>query len=109
VVGGYVHKHVTLQISKGLRVVALAAGISRRVLCDTRVMFSTIIAIYPVLAEKIRTPLISHDRASEDAGRGVVMTSSRSSIAGSALAFTMPLVPLALRCFSWFSPTSYGR
>jgi hypothetical protein len=41
-----------------LRAVALAAGISRRVLCDTRVIFITIIAIYIVLAEKIGTPLI---------------------------------------------------
>jgi hypothetical protein len=58
VVGGYVRKRVTLQISKGLRAVALAAGISRRVLCDTRVIFITIIAIYIALAEKIGTPLI---------------------------------------------------
>jgi hypothetical protein len=58
-VGGYVRKRVTLQISKGLRAVALAAGISRRVLCDTRVIFITIIAIYIALAEKIGTPLIS--------------------------------------------------
>jgi hypothetical protein len=43
-----------------LRVVALAAGISRRVLCDTRVIFITIIAIYIALAEKIGTPLISY-------------------------------------------------
>jgi hypothetical protein len=42
-----------------LRAVALAAGISRRVLCDTRVIFITIIAIYIALAEKIGTPLIS--------------------------------------------------
>jgi hypothetical protein len=58
VVGGYVRKRVTLQISKGLRAVALAAGISRRVYSDTRVIFITIIAIYIVLAEKIETPLI---------------------------------------------------
>jgi hypothetical protein len=58
VVGGYVRKRVTLRISKGLRAVALAAGISRRVLCDTRVIFITIIAIYIALAEKIGTPLI---------------------------------------------------
>jgi hypothetical protein len=57
-VGGYVRKRVTLRISKGLRVIALAAGISRRVLSDTRVIFITIIAIYIVLAEKIETPLI---------------------------------------------------
>jgi hypothetical protein len=37
------------------------------------------------------------------------MTSSRSYAAGAALIFTMPLVPLALHCFSWFSPTSCGR
>jgi hypothetical protein len=42
-----------------LRAVALAAGISRRVLCDTRVIFITIIAIYIALAEKIGTPLIT--------------------------------------------------
>jgi hypothetical protein len=58
VVGGYVRKRVTLRISKGLRAVALAAGISQRVLCDTRVIFITIIAIYIALAEKIGTPLI---------------------------------------------------
>jgi hypothetical protein len=57
-VGGYVRKRVTLRISKGLRAVALAAGISRRVYSDTRVIFITIIAIYIVLAEKIKTPLI---------------------------------------------------
>jgi hypothetical protein len=50
---------VTLQISKGLRAVALAAGISRRVYSDTRVIFITIIAIYLALAEKIGTPLIT--------------------------------------------------
>jgi hypothetical protein len=54
-VGGYVRKRVTLRISNGLRAVALAAGISRRVLCDTRVIFIT---IYIVFAEKIGTPLI---------------------------------------------------
>jgi hypothetical protein len=58
VVGGYVRKRVTLRISKGLRAVALAVGISRRVYSDTRVIFITIIAIYIVLAEKIGTPLI---------------------------------------------------
>jgi hypothetical protein len=40
-----------------LRAVALAAGISQRVLSDTQVIFITIIAIYIVLAEKIGTPL----------------------------------------------------
>jgi hypothetical protein len=59
VVGGYVRKRVTLRISKGLRAVALAAGISRRVYSDTRVIFITIIAIYIALAEKIGTPLIT--------------------------------------------------
>jgi hypothetical protein len=44
--------------SKGLRAVALAAGISRRVYGDTRVISITIIAIYITLAEKIGTPLI---------------------------------------------------
>jgi hypothetical protein len=58
VVGGYVRKHVTLRISKGLRAVALAAGISWRVYSDTRVIFTTIIAIYIALAEKIGTLLI---------------------------------------------------
>jgi hypothetical protein len=58
VVGGYVRKRVTLRISKGLRAVALAARISRRVYSDTRVIFITIIAIYLALAEKIGTPLI---------------------------------------------------
>jgi hypothetical protein len=58
VVGGYVRKRVTLQISKGLRAVVLAAGISQRVYSDTRVIFITIIAIYIALAEKIGTPLI---------------------------------------------------
>jgi hypothetical protein len=57
VVGGYVRKRVTLRISKGLRAVALAAGISRRVYSDTRVIF---IAIYIALAEKIGTPLIKN-------------------------------------------------
>jgi hypothetical protein len=55
VVGGYVRKHVTLRISKGLRAAALAAGISQRVYSHTRVIF---IAIYIALAEKIGTPLI---------------------------------------------------
>jgi hypothetical protein len=55
VVGGYMRKRVTLRISKGLRAVALAAGISRRVYSDTRVIFIT---IYIALAEKIGTPLI---------------------------------------------------
>jgi hypothetical protein len=58
VVGGYVRKRVTLRISKGLRVVALAAEISWRVYSDTRVIFITIITIYIALAEKIGTPLI---------------------------------------------------
>jgi hypothetical protein len=40
-----------------------------------------------------------HDRASEDAGRGALTTSLRSYAAGATLAFTMPLVPPALRCF----------
>jgi hypothetical protein len=57
-VGGYVRKRVTLRISKGLRVVALAAGISQRVYSDSRVIFITIIVIYIALAEKIGTPLI---------------------------------------------------
>jgi hypothetical protein len=59
VVSGYVRKRVTLRIFKGLRAVALAAGISQRALCDTRVIFITIIAIYSALAEKIETPLIT--------------------------------------------------
>jgi hypothetical protein len=50
VVGGYVRKCVTLRISKGLRAVALEAGISWRVYSDTRVIFITIIAIYIALA-----------------------------------------------------------
>jgi hypothetical protein len=58
VVGGYVRKRVTLRISKGLRAIALVAGISRRVYSDTRVIFITIITIYIALAEKIGTPLI---------------------------------------------------
>jgi hypothetical protein len=57
-VSGYVRKRVMLRISKGLRAVALAAGISQRVFCDTRVIFITIIAIYIVLAEKTGTTLI---------------------------------------------------
>jgi hypothetical protein len=57
-VGGYMRKRVTLRISKGLRAIALAAGISRRVYSDTQVIFNTIIAIYIALAEKIGTPLI---------------------------------------------------
>jgi hypothetical protein len=61
VVGGYVCKRVTLRISKGLRAVALVAGISRRVYSDTRVIFITIIAIYITFAEKIGTPLITLD------------------------------------------------
>jgi hypothetical protein len=59
VVGSYVRKRVTLRISEGLRAVALAAGISRRVYSDTRVIFITIISIYIVLAEKIGHPLSS--------------------------------------------------
>jgi hypothetical protein len=55
VVDGYVCKRVKLQISKGLRAVALAAGISQRVFSDTRVIS---IAIYTALTEKIGTPLI---------------------------------------------------
>jgi hypothetical protein len=39
-----------------------------------------------------------HGRASEDAGRGALMTSPRSFVAGAGLAFTMPLVSPALRC-----------
>jgi hypothetical protein len=58
VVGSYVRKCVTLRISKGLRAIALATGISRKVYNDTRVIFITIIAIYITLAEKIGTPLI---------------------------------------------------
>jgi hypothetical protein len=57
-VGGYVRKHVTLRIFKGLRAIALAVGISQRVYSDTQVIFITIIAIYIMLAEKIGTPLI---------------------------------------------------
>jgi hypothetical protein len=53
-----VRKRVTLRISKGLRTVALAAGISQRVYSDTRVIFITIIAIYIALVEKIGTLLI---------------------------------------------------
>jgi hypothetical protein len=58
VVGGYMRKHVKLRISKGLRVVTLAARISQGVYNDTRVISITIIAIYIALAEKIGTPLI---------------------------------------------------
>jgi hypothetical protein len=72
VVSGYVRKRVTLRISKVLRVVALAAGISRRVYSDTRVIFITIIAIYIALAEKIRTPLIIN---LPGAGTGAILTS----------------------------------
>jgi hypothetical protein len=57
-VGGYVRKRVPLRISKGLRAITLAAWISWRVYSDTRVIFITFIAIYIMLAEKIRTPLI---------------------------------------------------
>jgi hypothetical protein len=55
VVDGYVCKRVKLQISKGLRAVALAAGISQRVFSDTRIIS---IAIYTALTDKIGTPLI---------------------------------------------------
>jgi hypothetical protein len=55
---GYVRKRVKLRISKGLRAVALAVGISRRVYRDTRVISIIIIAIYIMLVEKIGTPLI---------------------------------------------------
>jgi hypothetical protein len=57
-VGGYVRKGVMLRISKGLRAVALAAGISHRVFSNTRFISIDIIAIYTVLTKKIRTPLI---------------------------------------------------
>jgi hypothetical protein len=39
-----------------------------------------------------------HGRASEDAVRGALTTSSRSSVAGAALVFTMPLVYPAMLC-----------
>jgi hypothetical protein len=58
VVGGYLHKCVTLRISKGVRAVPLAARISRSVYSDTRVIYIIIIALYIMLAEKIGTPLI---------------------------------------------------
>jgi hypothetical protein len=58
VVGGYVRKRVMLRISKGLRAVSLAAGISQRVYSNTRVISIIIITIYIALAEKIGTPLI---------------------------------------------------
>jgi hypothetical protein len=41
-----------------LRVVVVAAGISRRVYIDTRVISIAIIVIYTMLTEKIGTPLI---------------------------------------------------
>jgi hypothetical protein len=58
VVSGYVHKCVKLRISKVLRAIVLAAGISRRVYIDTQVVSITIIDIYITLAEKIETPRI---------------------------------------------------
>jgi hypothetical protein len=58
VVNGYVRKHVTLQISIGLRDVTLAARISQRVYSDRCDFSITIIAIYPALNDNIGTPLI---------------------------------------------------
>jgi hypothetical protein len=78
VVGGYVRKRVTLRISKGLRVVALAAGISRRVYSDTRVIFITIIVIYIALAEKIGTPLIK-DSSDHSMARDSIIHSEDSA------------------------------
>jgi hypothetical protein len=66
-----------------LRAVALAAGISRRVLCDTRVIFITIIAIYITLAEKIGTPLIRKLAVMANPGKGnkLDMTTARNAAA----------------------------
>jgi hypothetical protein len=82
VVGGYVRKRVTLRISKGLRAVALAAGISRRVYSDTRVIFITIIALYPALPEKIGTPLIKEDAKHE---RTKAFFASRNALASTMM------------------------
>ena len=59
VVGGYVRKCVVLRISIGLSVVALAAGISRRVLSVVQVIIITIIAIYPCSLRRSGHPLSS--------------------------------------------------
>jgi hypothetical protein len=50
-----------------------------------------------------------HGRASEDAGRGSLTTSSRSSVTRATLAFTMPLAPRLSVALHWLSPTSYER
>jgi hypothetical protein len=68
VVAGYVRKRVKLRISKWLRAVALAAGISRRVFRDTRVISIAIIAIYTSLTEKIGTPPYHFDQWLSDNG-----------------------------------------
>jgi hypothetical protein len=65
VVGGYVRKRVTLRISKGLRAISLAAGISQRVLCDTRVSSSPSSPSTPCSLRRLGHPLSKAQR--EDA------------------------------------------
>jgi hypothetical protein len=50
-----------------------------------------------------------HDKASEDTSQGSLMTSSRSSVAGASLDFTMPLAPRLFVTLHWLSPTSCER
>jgi hypothetical protein len=58
-----------------------------------------------LLGNGMGAKLCHHDRASKDADRRVITTSSRSSAIGASLAFTMPLVPLALDCFKHHGPS----
>jgi hypothetical protein len=71
VIRGYVRKRVKLRISKGLRAVALAAGISQRVFSNTRVISIAIIIIYTALTEKIGTPLIRSSTRSPASSKAV--------------------------------------
>jgi hypothetical protein len=68
---GYVRKRVKLRISNGLRAVVLAAGISRRVFSNTRVISIAIIVIYTALTEKIGTPLIKSSTRSSASSKAV--------------------------------------
>jgi hypothetical protein len=57
----------------------------------------------------LRAKICHHGRAFEDAGRGPLTTSLRSSTAGATLSFAMPLVPRPIVVLRWLSPTSCER
>jgi hypothetical protein len=59
--------------------------------------------------EWLRAKRCRHGRASQDASRGSLTTSSRSSIAGATLAFTMPLAHQLNLVLRWLSPISRER